>query len=262
MHLWKDLLIRNSGVGCLDMGDQVRTLFVTRFREMHFIANPVHASFGAETSLGIIGRNDQVGRRPQIFLLSKRDRSSRIGVLFSPHLTQNLKSRQLSELGEVCCCLDCRQELKPVLPNRLAQFISRRLRFGEAVVFHATTITVIPFWSSMGSEPLGSDFCQTVEGMTYSFSYSLKTIEHPYRCQNMGRIGTLTAACFEQPSRFETLEHGLEKLYLRSTCDQASTKFAQDRKVKARIGQFEGESIFPVDTLLDRLGGLSIRQSF
>jgi hypothetical protein len=29
MHLWKDLLIGSGGMGCLDMGDQVRALFVT-----------------------------------------------------------------------------------------------------------------------------------------------------------------------------------------------------------------------------------------
>ena len=37
MHLWKDLLIGNGGMGCLDMGDQVRTLFVTCFSEMDFV---------------------------------------------------------------------------------------------------------------------------------------------------------------------------------------------------------------------------------
>jgi hypothetical protein len=47
MHLWKDLLIGNGGMGCLDMGDQVRTLLITRFSEMDFISNPVHASLGA-----------------------------------------------------------------------------------------------------------------------------------------------------------------------------------------------------------------------
>jgi hypothetical protein len=40
------------------------------------------------------------------------------------------------------------------------------------------------------------------------------------------------------------------------------TKLAQDRKVETGISQFEGKRILPINTLLDRLGSLSIRQAF
>src|SRR5258707_7639762 len=93
------------------------------------IANPVHASLRAETSLGIIGRNDQVGGRPQVFLFSKRDRSRRIGVLFSPHLTQDLNGGKRSQLRKLCCCIDGCQKVKSITSNRRAPFVARPLGF-------------------------------------------------------------------------------------------------------------------------------------
>jgi hypothetical protein len=114
----------------------------------------------------------------------------------------------------------------------------------------------------MGSKPLGSNLCQRIEGMTQGLSYPFESIEHADGCQDMGGVGPLTTPCLEQPLRFEMVEHHLEELHLAPASDQTRPKFAQYGKVKARMSQFQGKCILPIDALLDRLGGLSIRQAF
>jgi hypothetical protein len=48
----------------------------------------------------------------------------------------------------------------------------------------------------------------------------------------------------------------------RLALDEACAELAQNRGVKARIGQFQGEYIFPVDAAAHGVGGLTIGEAF
>src|SRR5882762_3102402 len=56
-------------------------------------------------------------------------------------------------------------------------------------------------------------------------------------------------------------QHRIKELHFVATSEQASTKFGEDRKVKARITQFEGKGILPINALLNGFSSLSIRQA-
>src|SRR6266487_1351100 len=78
----------------------------------------------------------------------------------------------------------------------------------------------------------------------------------------MRGIGSLTTSYFEQLLRFEMSQHRIEELHLLAPCNQTGAKFAEHGKVKARIAQFEGKSILPINALLNGFSSLSIRESF
>jgi len=76
MVLWKEFLlsqisvnggesplIRKRSLSGLDMGDQLRRIFITGLSKMHFIPHPECGPFLPISGIEIIGRVDQLGRR-------------------------------------------------------------------------------------------------------------------------------------------------------------------------------------------------------
>ena len=80
----------------LDVGDQIRPLFVAGLRQMHFVACPMGLFLVGKTGVGVIGRRNLAtgGRRvavsapDQAFILHHE--------VLHPHLAQNFHRRQLA----------------------------------------------------------------------------------------------------------------------------------------------------------------------
>src|SRR5205823_13323687 len=80
--------------------------------------------------------------------------------------------------------------------------------------------------------------------------------------QHMGRVGALLASCFEPASCSQLLQHDLEGALLGSMGKPPAAKFAQDREVKARIGQIQAERILDINPRANRISSLSVSESF
>jgi hypothetical protein len=64
----------------------------------------------------------------------------------------------------------------------------------------------------------------------------------------MRRIGALLSSGFEEPARFEVVKHRFKAQMLGLSSQKARPKLAQDRAIKARIGQVSLQRVFPVNT--------------
>jgi len=62
--------------------------------------------------------------------------------------------------------------------------------------------------------------------------------------------------------RAEVGQHRVEHLLLQATGDQARAELGKDRGVEARIGQLERQTVLPVDTGADSIGGLPVGEAF
>jgi len=68
----------------------------------------------------------------------------------------------------------------------------------------------------------------------------------------------LLAARGQQARRAEPVEEPVEQSLLGPAGDEAAAELDQDRVVEARVGQLEGERVFPVEPAPDRVGGFAI----
>jgi hypothetical protein len=67
---------------------------------------------------------------------------------------------------------------------------------------------------------------------------------------------------FEEAALLEQRQHGLQQQVFHLALNEAGAELAQDRGIKARIGQLEGEGIFPIDASAHSVGGLAVGQAF
>ena len=74
--------------------------------------------------------------------------------------------------------------------------------------------------------------------MAHRLSHAFQAVEDANGGQDMGRIGTLVPARFEQPMSFELVEHRLKEQLLGMPSQQAGAKFAQDGKIKTGMAEF------------------------
>jgi hypothetical protein len=85
-------LITDGSLGRLDMGDQLRSLFIAGLGEMHLIADPQGSSFLAIACVEIIGRVDELGRRESWLLPPLSSLVERFKLLL-PDRAQRLDGR-------------------------------------------------------------------------------------------------------------------------------------------------------------------------
>src|SRR5512143_4312132 len=78
----------------------------------------------------------------------------------------------------------------------------------------------------------------------------------------MSRVGALPAPPSNQSESPAPVQEGVQDQELGSALDQAGTKLAQYRVIKAGISQFQAQGVFPVDAATDGVGGLAIREAF
>src|SRR6266487_947925 len=76
----------------------------------------------------------------------------------------------------------------------------------------------------------------------------------------MGRIGTLASASLQPAFLPKQREHFRKQELFCMVFNQTSTKFGEDRGVKARIGEIQTQEIFPIDPSSYCICGLPIRE--
>jgi hypothetical protein len=74
----------------------------------------------------------------------------------------------------------------------------------------------------------------------------------------MGRVGALTAPRGDQPQLDQPIQEDLEGHTLQVVGDQPGPELREHAEVEAGIGQVQAQTVFPVDTPADRVGGLPI----
>src|SRR5512143_1303976 len=77
----------------------------------------------------------------------------------------------------------------------------------------------------------------------------------------MSRVGALPAPPSNQSESPAPVQEGVQEQELGLALDQAGTELAQDRVIKAGIGQFQAQGVFPVDAAPDGVGGLAIGEA-
>lgn len=76
--------------------------------------------------------------------------------------------------------------------------------------------------------------------------------------EDVGRIRPLPTTDFDQPIRAKYRQHGLKEEVFRLTRNQSGTEFTQNGAVKTRIGQVQGQGIFPINATAHRISRLRI----
>src|SRR2546426_2726570 len=76
------VIIGRRGWGCLDVHNQMWCRWITGFREMHLIADPLHGALRAVPGLGIIRGRNELRRRWHVFDLAPAECPIDLHVLF------------------------------------------------------------------------------------------------------------------------------------------------------------------------------------
>jgi hypothetical protein len=77
----------------------------------------------------------------------------------------------------------------------------------------------------------------------------------------MGGVGALAPAPHQQPPLTEAVEHPVQQPLALAVAEQSGAELAEDRVVKAGVGQLQAQGVLPVDPAADRVGGLPVGQS-
>ena len=123
-------------------------------------------------------------------------------------------------------------------------------------------VAVDPCWLYVGPQPRRGHDRETVQGVAHGFPDQFEPVEGPDGRQNMGGIGALRPPCFEEVAFLQLPQQRLQEQVFRSPMDEARAELAQDRRIKAGIGQLQGQRIFPIDPPADGIRGLAVRQAF
>src|SRR5216683_958902 len=76
----------------------------------------------------------------------------------------------------------------------------------------------------------------------------------------MRRVRSLPPPLFEPSSLFAQRQYRFQEAFFSSQCHQAGPKFTQDGMIEAGVSQLQAESILPVQSTPNGIGGLPIRQ--
>src|SRR5947207_12375329 len=90
--------------------------------------------------------------------------------------------------------------------NRLGQLEAFGLRFGEAILIETTAIAIKPSRIDLSQQPVGSHFCQDIEGMSQRFPYAFESIQITNGRQHMRGVRALASSRFEPRSEEHTSE--------------------------------------------------------
>jgi hypothetical protein len=78
----------------------------------------------------------------------------------------------------------------------------------------------------------------------------------------MGWVGALPPSGFEPSTIPTSLQKQIQQTLFGIPLDQTGAKFGKDGMVKARIGQFQAERVFPSQPITHSVSSLAIRQPF
>src|SRR5262245_65412001 len=93
----KHMIIGRCSGGRLDIDNQMRSRGVTGFREMHLVADPLHRTLGAVTSLWVIRGGDEFRRGWHVFNLAPAQRAIDLYILCGADTTEGVDGGVLQE---------------------------------------------------------------------------------------------------------------------------------------------------------------------
>jgi len=150
------------------------------------------------------------------------------------------------------------EEVEAIRPHGLGIGVAWRLLPGQPRIFDPSAVPFIPGQRCQSLEPVRCHSREGVEGGSQGLGDEFQAVEHPDGGQHMGRVGAWRPTGLEEPQRATPLQELVQQQRFGTACQQSVPKFTQDRKVEARLRQFETQQILPVDARADGLRGLAI----
>jgi len=229
---------------------------------MGFVADPGAAALETIARVQIIGRMDELGGGGHIRLLPPARGVVWAVVLLDPDLAEHLNRRSITDFGRHLGRIGGLEEPEPIGPNCGGELLPFRVGFGQPVVLHSVAIAIAPGRVQVGLEPCWGGHRETIQHVAHSFPNEFQAIQRPNSGQDMGGIRALCTPCFQEVVGFEPLQQRLEEQRLGAPMDETRAEFTQYRGIKPRIGEVQGQRIFPVDPSADGIRGLAVGQAF
>ena len=91
--------VRGRRRGRFGMHNEVRSVVITRFGQMHLVANPGLVPLDAQVSVRVVGGGNQQGRRGDIIIATPAAMSLFLEKLLDPHAAQRFHRRQFPQPG-------------------------------------------------------------------------------------------------------------------------------------------------------------------
>ena len=123
-------------------------------------------------------------------------------------------------------------------------------------------LAVAPGGVQVDLEPGWGGHREPVPHVAHGCPDEFEPVEGPDRGENVGGIGAVRASGLQAVVGLKLLQPRLEEQVLRPAVDEARAALTEHRRIKPRIGAFQGQRIFPVDPPTDGLGGLPVGQAF
>ena len=152
------------------------------------------------------------------------------------------------------------EQREPVLPDRLGVGLPLRGGLGQAAVFDAAAIPLMPIFRRHAAQPVRLQAGDFVEGGAQGLADEFQAAQRPHGGQHMGRIRPLPSLRFHQSQFAALAEKPLQQLHFGPARDEPCAKFAEHRKVEARIVKLKPQQIFPIDAGAHGFGGLAVRE--
>lgn len=243
-----------------DMGHQVRTLFITRFGQMHVVPDPTRVTLFGVMGLRVRRRvhplscnGSSVGLSPaQFSLLPKKRRYPDAAPCLSG-----------GYVPDPCRSFWIRDRLSPVpsiVADHQSLFLAGLLAVGESVIFDAVLVSFDPTLLPLPQEPLWSRDCQGIERGTKGFPNSLDAIEAANLRQDRSRVAALSSTGFARPSFSQPHQEQITDSLLLVFRHEALAKLGEDTLITAGIIEVSAEQILPIQSPTNRIGGLPIRK--
>ena len=94
--------------------------------------------------------------------------------------------------------------------------------------------------------------------MAHRFPCAFQPIQITNGRQHMRRVGALASTRFEPTTALAQIQQRLQEVCFGFSSEQTRAKLRKHGKIKARVGEFQAERLFPIDALAHRFGSLSI----
>jgi hypothetical protein len=95
--------------------------------------------------------------------------------------------------------------------------------------------------------------------MAQGFADTFQAIDSADARQHMGRVGALPTAGFQPAALPASPQHRVQQALFGCTSQEARAKLTQDGVMEPAVGEFQTQSVLPVDAGADSIRCLAIR---
>jgi len=219
---------------------------------MDFVTFPISLAFGAVARLHVVRRNNaHRAWRQAVFFLSAPLRPSGVGVvLLQPNTPQRCDGRRLKQTRQSRGGLQSVEQGVSIKPDLNGQPCARAFFFRKAVFVKPSLIAfrpIAPLGFQASPHPIRRNRGDGIERVLKAPSDVLKVIERTDGSQNMRRVGTLPPTRLEPFAFAADLDQLFKKQGFGLPLKQPRAELTQDRIVKARRVERQGERVFPIN---------------